>query len=90
MMNNDYSGAFQPDFSQSLQQPTQQQQTPQQASSYPALPNAYGLGQVQQPQQQQQQPDAYAQQKQQAEQQMMANSSHGFNPWSLTGESMAR
>lgn len=89
MMNNDYSAAFQPDFSQ-YSQPAQGQQ-PSQASSYPALPNAYGLGQVQQQQQPVQQPvDAYAQQKQEAQMQMTANSSHGFNPWSLQGESNSR
>ena len=84
-MNNDYSSAFQPDFSQ---QPAQGQQ-PSQANSYPALPNAYGLGQIQQPQQQA--PiDAYAQQKQEQQAQMTANSSHGFNPWSLQGEANSR
>lgn len=85
---NDYSSAFQP-----LQQPQAQPQgqLAPQASTYPALPNAYGLGQVQQ---QQQQPaaapvDPYAQQKQQ-NQQMMTDSSRGFSPWSGIGESNAR
>lgn len=80
-MINDYSAAFQPDFSQYMQAPQQAPMQPApQASTYPALPNAYGLGQV----------DAYAQQKQQAQQQMMADSSRGANPWSWQGESNAR
>lgn len=84
---NDYSQVFQPDLSQFMQAPQQQAQgqfAPQ-ANSYPALPNAYGLGQVQQQPQ-----DPYAQQKQQQQNQMMADSSRGFSPWSISGESNAR
>lgn len=86
MQPNDYSAAFQPDLSQYMQAPQQAPMQPApQASTYPALPNAYGLGQVQQPAQ-----DPYAQQKQQTQTQIVADSSRGFSPWSISGESNAR
>lgn len=86
---NDYSSAFQPDMSQFMQPQQAQGQKPSQASSYPALPNAYGLGQVQQPQQQQAAQDPYAQ-KQQAQQQMISDSSKGAGPWDFVGVSNVR
>lgn len=87
---NDYSQLFQPTDQ------AQQQQTQTQTSSYPSLPNAYGLGtqqSMQQPQvpQMQQNPQQGTQGSQQQPQQMMTDSSRGFNPWSLgNGESGAR
>jgi len=82
---NDYSGAFQPDFSQSMQ-PQQAPQAPQapQGSQYPALPNAYGLGQVQQPQAQPQPMNK------QGGQETMGSYLNGANPWDFQGASNIR
>lgn len=51
-------------------------------SSYPALPNDYGLGDTS--------GSSGATQQNNLTQQPGYQSSHGFNPWSLMGESNAR
>lgn len=84
-MNNDYSQLFQP------MQETQQQQAQTQTSSYPSLPNAYGLGTQQSMQQPQVPQMQQAPQQQQNPQQIAGDSSRGANPWTFgNGESGAR
>lgn len=56
--------------------------TAQQQIDYPAYPNQYGLGSQIQP--------GSAESTQEKQTPAPDDSSHGFNPWSLVGESNAR